>query len=113
MSRLPDDGTSASRNSKLETVPSLVETLERAEDFIAGFEHDDTQEGIAALLPALRLAKDQAGAAADLHRVLVSAIEESGFLVSGPTDVRVAEHGEPAWVCEARAALARFDSASA
>lgn len=41
-----------------------------------------------------------------LRVVLVQAIEESGFLVSGPTDVRVAEHGEPAWVCNARAVLA-------
>lgn len=43
---------------------------------------------------------------ADLRRVLIQAIEESGFSVSGPTDSRVAEHGEPAWVCNARAVLA-------
>lgn len=41
-----------------------------------------------------------------LSQALVQAIEESGFMISGPTDVRAAEHGEPAWVCNARAVLA-------
>lgn len=41
-----------------------------------------------------------------LQTVLVQAIEAAGFSVSGPTDSRAAEHGEPAWVCNARAALA-------
>lgn len=44
-----------------------------------------------------------------LQDVLVQAIEASGFSVSGPTDIRAAEHGEPAWVCNARAALANAD----
>ncbi len=42
----------------------------------------------------------------ELRKVLIQAIEAEGFSVSGPTDVRAAEHGEPAWVCNARAALA-------
>lgn len=41
-----------------------------------------------------------------LRAVLVQAIESSGFSVSGPTDSRAAEHGEPAWVCNAREVLA-------
>jgi hypothetical protein len=41
-----------------------------------------------------------------LREVLVQAIEESGYNVSGPTDVREAEHGEPPWVCNAREVLA-------
>lgn len=36
--------------------------------------------------------------------VLIQAIEESGHKVSGPTDWRVAEDGEPLWVCKAREA---------
>jgi hypothetical protein len=42
----------------------------------------------------------------ELESVLIQAIEASGFSVSGPTDSRAAEHGEPAWVCNARGALA-------
>jgi hypothetical protein len=38
--------------------------------------------------------------------VLIQAVESSGFSISGPTDSRAAEHGEPAWVCNARAAIA-------
>lgn len=37
---------------------------------------------------------------------LVQAIEASGYSVSGPTDSRAAEDGEPAWVCSARGAIA-------
>lgn len=37
---------------------------------------------------------------------LVAAIEAAGFLVSGPTDHREAEHGEPMWVCNARERIA-------
>jgi hypothetical protein len=37
---------------------------------------------------------------------LRAAIEGAGFLVSGPTDHRAAEHGEPVWVCNAREAIA-------
>lgn len=36
---------------------------------------------------------------------LVHRIEAAGFSVSGPTDIRAAEHGEPVWVCNAREAL--------
>lgn len=41
-----------------------------------------------------------------LQQALIAAIEGAGFHVSGPTDIRAAEHGEPIWVCNARAALA-------
>lgn len=41
-----------------------------------------------------------------LISALVQAIEGAGYLVSGPTDWRAAEHGEPRWVCNARAAIA-------
>lgn len=41
-----------------------------------------------------------------LRTALVQAIEGAGFAVAGPTDVRAAEHGEPAWVCHGRAVLA-------
>ncbi|MWL91808.1 MULTISPECIES: hypothetical protein [Cupriavidus] len=46
----------------------------------------------------------------EVEAVLVQAIEASGFSVSGPTDSRAAEHGEPAWVCNARGALARANA---
>jgi hypothetical protein len=42
---------------------------------------------------------------------LVQAVQESGHSVSGPTDSRAAEKGEPAWVCEARAAIAEAHAA--
>lgn len=42
---------------------------------------------------------------------LTQAIEAAGFALSGPTDIRAAEHGEPAWVCNARAALATAGAA--
>lgn len=41
----------------------------------------------------------QAPAMLDL---LIRAVEASGFSLSGPTDIRAAEDGEPAWVCDAR-----------
>lgn len=41
-----------------------------------------------------------------LRTALIQAIEAAGFSVSGPTDSRAAEHGEPVWVCNAREALA-------
>ena len=44
---------------------------------------------------------------AELLAALVQSIESAGFHVSGPTDSRAAEHGEPAWVCNARLTLAR------
>lgn len=43
---------------------------------------------------------------AALEAALVMAIEDSGHCVSGPTDSRAAENGEPIWTCRARAALA-------
>lgn len=46
-------------------------------------------------------------AAPEMLDVLVQAVESSGFSVSGPTDSRAAEHGEPAWVCNARAVIAK------
>ena len=42
-----------------------------------------------------------------LRAVLIQGIESAGYSVSGPTDHRAAENGEPVWVCNARAALAR------
>jgi hypothetical protein len=38
--------------------------------------------------------------------ILIQAVEAAGFSTHGPTDARAAEHGEPAWVCNARAAIA-------
>jgi phosphoribosylamine-glycine ligase len=46
-------------------------------------------------------------AAPELLAAIVQAVESAGFSLSGPTDKRAAEHGEPAWVCNARAALAK------
>jgi len=46
-------------------------------------------------------------AAQELLDLLMEAIQASGFALSGPTDTRAAEDGEPAWVCAARAAIAR------
>lgn len=46
-------------------------------------------------------------AAPDLLSALISAVEGSGYSLAGPSDPRAAEHGEPAWVCTARAAIAR------
>ena len=48
-------------------------------------------------------------AAPDLLAVLVQAVESCGWSLSGPTDSRAAENGEPAWVCNARAAIARAE----
>jgi hypothetical protein len=44
----------------------------------------------------------------NLANALREAIEDSGLLLSGPTDSRVAEHGEPHWVCRARALIAEI-----
>lgn len=43
----------------------------------------------------------------ELVRILSDGIETEGFSLSGPTDIRAAEHGESAWVCGARAAIAK------
>ena len=47
---------------------------------------------------------------AQLVGVLIQAIESSGYLVSGPMDVRAAERGEPEWVCNARGVIAEASS---
>lgn len=39
-------------------------------------------------------------------------IEDAGFLVSGPTDPRAAEDGEPTWVCVARGEVAWLEGLS-
>jgi hypothetical protein len=44
---------------------------------------------------------------AQLVAALTQAVESSGFSLSGPTNPRAAEHGEPAWVCNARAVIAQ------
>src|SRR3990167_9542357 len=46
-------------------------------------------------------------AAPDLLEALIQAVDESGHNLSGPTNWRAAEHGEPKWVCNARAAIAK------
>jgi hypothetical protein len=43
----------------------------------------------------------------ELLAALRQAIDECGHKLSGPTDWRAAEHGEPQWVCSARAAIAK------
>lgn len=48
--------------------------------------------------------------AKNLRNTLIQAVEGAGFSISGPTDVRAAENGEPAWVCNARAAIAETDA---
>lgn len=45
-------------------------------------------------------------AAPALLETLRQAVDESGYRLSGPTDHRAAEDGEPPWVCNARAAFA-------
>lgn len=47
----------------------------------------------------------------ELRESLACAIEDSGHSISGPTDTRAAENGEPAWVCSARATLAETEQA--
>jgi hypothetical protein len=59
--------------------------------------NEDGIKGTAAILSA----------APEMLNVLVQAIEASGFSLSGPTDSRAAEHDEPAWVCNARAVIAK------
>ena len=44
-------------------------------------------------------------AAPEMLRVLVQAVDESGYRLSGPTDNRAAEDSEPKWVCNARAVI--------
>lgn len=61
--------------------------------------------------PALVLISIRRGPPAKRQLKLIESIENAGFLVSGPTDARVAEHGEPAWVCNARQELADLGTA--
>lgn len=46
-------------------------------------------------------------ASPDLLSVLIQAVEAEGFSLSGPTNHNAAENGEPAWVCNARLAIAK------
>ena len=46
-------------------------------------------------------------AAPELIATLTDAVEDAGFSLSGPTDHRVAEDGEPKWVCRAREVIAK------
>lgn len=46
-------------------------------------------------------------ASPELLAVLIQAVEASGFSLSGATDSRATEHGEPVWVCNARAVIAK------
>lgn len=43
----------------------------------------------------------------DLLAALMQAVGESGHKLNGPADWRAAEDGEPPWVCNARAAMAK------
>ncbi|CAB3753991.1 hypothetical protein [Paraburkholderia humisilvae] len=61
---------------------------------------------VAGIMPDGKMPEDRGGVS-EIEAVLVQAIEASGFTVSGPTDSRAAEHGEPMWVCNARGALAQ------
>ena len=71
-------------------------------------------EAIAVAVAALRQADARLIAAApDLLATLIAAVEGAGFTLAGPTDVRAAEHGEPAWVCGARAAIAKATGGAA
>ncbi len=68
---------------------------------------DATKLGWAVLGERQQAAMPDARERSELESALIQAIEASGFSVSGPTDSRAAEHGEPTWVCNARAALAQ------
>ncbi|WP_152966533.1 hypothetical protein [Gulbenkiania mobilis] len=46
----------------------------------------------------------------ELCNTLATAVEAAGFELSGPTDQRAAEHGEPAWVCKARELIAEYST---
>lgn len=56
-----------------------------------------------------RLRPEPCGA---LVEALADCVERSGYRLSGPTDSRAAEDGEPAWVCNARALLAEATKAN-
>lgn len=59
-----------------------------------------------------QVAPKKPACAPELLNALVQAVEASGFRLSGPTDSRAAEDGEPAWVCNARAAIAECHAAA-
>lgn len=64
------------------------------------------EDWLGKLSPEREAAKVLLLAAPDMLTALVAAIEGAGFTVAGPSDHRAAEHGEPAWVCNARAVIA-------
>lgn len=47
-----------------------------------------------------------------LRSVLIQAVDESGYALSGPADPRAAEDGEPPWVCNARGVIADTQGAA-
>ncbi len=57
-------------------------------------------------IQAAKVFEEEAQTHPSVLNALIDAVEVSGYSLSGPTDPRVAEHGEPAWVCRARAAIA-------
>jgi hypothetical protein len=77
----------------------LIETRHRAVkelpggDFVLAASTREADMRLIAAAPALLAALEQA-------------VDESGWPLSGPTDWRAAEDGDPKWVCNARAAIA-------
>ena len=63
------------------------------------------------IIKDVELAREQAERLSKSHAELLAALEqaidESGYRLSGPTDHRAAEDGEPKWVCNAREAIAK------
>lgn len=79
-----------------------------------GWIGDDNGEKVACycdddgfLLPNHEANKHVLAAAPELLDTLIMAVELSGFSLSGPTDWRAAEDGEPRWVCTARGIIAK------
>lgn len=56
---------------------------------------------------------DLLAALKELGNQLQARVESAGHVIWGPSDVRAAENGEPAWVCNARGALAQARAAIA
>lgn len=46
----------------------------------------------------------------NLISIIEDAVTSSGFSLSGPTDSRAAEDGEPIWVCKGRAAIGQHSA---
>lgn len=88
-------------------------------DFICWFQHtSDRKPVLAAIAKLERLLTDATPILFDDLKPahienLASRIRIAGFNVSGPTDHRAAEHGEPVWVCNARAEIAALGGATA